>query len=460
MQKKVDVAVIGAGTAGLAAYRAVKSAGKSALLIESGPYGTTCARVGCMPSKLLIAAAESAHALAHSDPFGIHIDGGVRVDGREVMDRIKRERDRFVGFVVKGVDEIPAEDKLRGHARFINNNTLDVDGCSVNAERVVIATGSSPVIPDQFKVLGDRLVANDDVFAWDSLPESVAVFGTGVIGLELGQALARLGVSVKVFGHSGSLGTLTDPAVRDEAASVFQKEFYLQPKGQVTDIQRQGDKAVLNFVNLDGQMVTESFDYVLVATGRAPNVKALGLENTSMALDEKGVPFFDAGTLQCSDTAIFMAGDVNGVLPLLHEAADEGKAAGENAAGWPFVKPLKRRTMLAVVFTDPQIILTGHRYRDLPKGRFVTGAINFEDQGRSRVMLKNAGLLHVYADRDTSRFLGAEGIGPHLEHIAHLLAWSCQSGLTIEQMLAMPFYHPVIEEGLRTALREAHAQLK
>src|SRR6478672_10969000 len=101
----VDVAVIGAGTAGLAAYRAAKAAGARAVIIEGGAYGTTCARVGCMPSKLLIAAAEAAHAIGRAPGFGVHA-GPVRIDGHEVMGRVRRERDRFVGFVIAGVENI------------------------------------------------------------------------------------------------------------------------------------------------------------------------------------------------------------------------------------------------------------------------------------------------------------------------------------------------------------------
>src|SRR3546814_7408315 len=104
-----DVAIIGAGTAGLSAYRTVKAAGKQAILIEGGPYGTTCARVGCMPSKLLIAAAEAAHTAATAAPFGVHIEGKLRIDGRQVMDRVKRERDRFVGFVLERSEEHTSE---------------------------------------------------------------------------------------------------------------------------------------------------------------------------------------------------------------------------------------------------------------------------------------------------------------------------------------------------------------
>src|SRR5215218_3547077 len=111
----VEVAVVGAGTAGLAAYRAAVARGKRAVIIEGGPYGTTCARVGCMPSKLLIAAAEAAHAIDRAPKFGVHVDGPLRVDGREVMARVKRERDRFVGFVLESTESIPENDRLRGY---------------------------------------------------------------------------------------------------------------------------------------------------------------------------------------------------------------------------------------------------------------------------------------------------------------------------------------------------------
>lgn len=183
----VDVAVIGAGTAGLAAYRAARAGGARALLIEGGGYGTTCARVGCMPSKLLIAAAEAAHAIGRAPGFGVHVDGAVRVDGREVMARLRRERDRFVGFVLEGVEAIPEVDRVRGFARFVDRETLELDdGTRVRAGAIVIATGSRPAVPAMLQMLGDRLIVNDDVFEWEALPRSVAVFGPGVIGLELG----------------------------------------------------------------------------------------------------------------------------------------------------------------------------------------------------------------------------------------------------------------------------------
>ena len=460
MKNLVDVAVIGAGTAGLAAYRAARAAGASAVIIEGGTYGTTCARVGCMPSKLLIAAAEAAHAVHRAPGFGVHVDGPLRVDGREVMARVRRERDRFVGFVVAGVEGIPAGDRIRGMAKFVDARTLDIDGRRLSARSIVIATGSRPSVPPILRGVGDRLIVNDDVFGWHDLPRSVAVFGPGVIGLEIGQALSRLGVRVVVLGRGGRLGPITDPVVQKAALEAFGAEFTLDPDAHVTRVERIGDEVEIDYVAADKRPRTERFEYVLAATGRVPNVDTLGLGSLGLALDTRGVPDFDRLTLQVGNTSIFIAGDAADDVPLLHEAADEGKIAGANAALYPRVKPGLRRAGLGVVFTDPQIAIVGGGFASHHAHGLVAGEVSFEDQGRSRVMLRNRGHLRVYADPSSGRFLGAEMVGPDAEHIGHLLSWALQAGMTVAQMLDMPFYHPVVEEGLRTALRDLDAKLR
>ncbi len=458
-QLNVDVAVIGAGTAGLAAYRAATAAGLRAVIIEGGPYGTTCARVGCMPSKLLIAAADAAHAAQNWPAFGLRLDAPPGVDGKAVMARVKRERDRFVGFVLDGVEAIAESDRVRGYARFADDRTLEVGtGVRVAFGRAVIATGSSPSVPPLLRAAGERLIVNDDVFEWDDLPRSVAVFGPGVIGLELGQALHRLGVRVLMFGRHGHVGPFTDPDVRAYAARAFQRQLTLDADADVRSIARAGDAVAITHRGADGRERRSVVDYVIAATGRRPNVGRLGLENTSLELDARGIPRFDRTTMQCGRHPIFIAGDANEDLPLLHEAADEGRIAGENAARHPDVRAAARRTPLAIVFSDPQLAVVGARHADLAPGSFVRGEVSFEDQGRSRVMLRNVGRLHVYAGVESGRILGAEMIGPDAEHIAHLLAWAIQARFTLAQALAMPFYHPVVEEGLRTALRDAHAK--
>ena len=454
-----DVAVIGAGSAGLAAFRAAGRHSDNVLLIEGGAHGTTCARVGCMPSKLLIAAAEAAHDVASAGAFGI-AGGTPHIDGEAVMRRVRAERDRFVGMVVDGVERIPEGKRLDGYARFLNDRQLMIgDDTIVHASRVVIATGSRPSWPKLLEGAGDRLATSDDIFEWRDLPRSVAVFGPGVIGLELGQALHRLGVSVTMFGIGGQVGPLTDPAVASVARRQFGGEFYLDADARVERLERVPAGVRVDFQTRAGERRTIVVDFVLAATGRIANLSKLDLGNARLPLDANGVPLFDPATMRIGQSTLFIAGDAAVDRPLLHEAADEGEIAGENAGRYPDVRPGLRRTPMGIVFSDPQIATVGERHEALSKRGIVIGEASFEDQGRSRVMLANAGLLRVYADRSDGRFLGAEMIGPRAEHIAHLLAWAHQSRMSIPQMLEMPFYHPVVEEGLRTALRDANRTL-
>lgn len=463
-----DVAIIGAGTAGLCAYHAARAAGASAVIIECGPYGTTCVRVGCMPSKLIIAAADAIHAVRSAGKFGIDIDGAPVVDGRKVMERVRQERNYFLELVMRDIESIPASNRLLGYARFINDHTLDVGGhTQIIARSIVIATGSHPATGELFEGLGNRLLTNDEVFAWDDLPESVAVIGPGLVGLELGQALHRLGVQVAVLGHGEKVGPLSDPLVYACALKTFAEEIALTPNAQIRDIKHTRSDISILYTAPGGARATGHFDYVLAATGRVPNVQEIGLERTSATLDENGMPAFDAQTtrMHCGDrdSQIFIAGDASNYLPMLHEATDEGRIAGENAARLALGKPAVpglRRTPINIVFTDPQIAIVGRGYRALRPGTYAVGHVNFEDQGRSRIIGRNKGLMSVYGELSSGRILGAEILAPAAEHLAHLVAWAMQKEMTAAQMLEMPFYHPVIEEGLRTSLRDLDGKLR
>lgn len=459
---QVNVAIVGAGTAGMGAYRAARALTDSVLLIEGGSYGTTCARVGCMPSKLLIAAAEAAHQARHAEPFGVQVKE-VTIDGAAVMARVQRERDRFVGFVLESIDAIAPGDRLTAKVKFQDGHTLVTEqGQLIHAQRIVIATGSIPVLPPLLKGLSTHLLTNENVFELPTLPTSLAVFGPGPLGMELGQAMSRLGVKVKMFGVGGGIAGIRDPEIRDYANQAFNEEFYLEASAQVKSVKETATGVEIHYLDRTGVWQTEPFDYVLAATGRAPDLAGLALKNTGLQLNKRGVPLFDRFTLQCGNSAIFMAGDASNDVPLLHEAADQGRIAGENAGRYPDIRSGLRRTPLAVVFTDPQVASVGLNLEQLNqhfKGRFAVGLVSFEDQGRSRVMLRNKGILKVYAEQCSGLFLGAEMFGPAAEHIGHLLAWAAQQRMTVSAMLDMPFYHPVIEEGLRTALRDLNHKL-
>ncbi|MAL32527.1 MAG: dihydrolipoyl dehydrogenase [Marinobacter sp.] len=461
-KREVDVAVIGAGTAGMVAYQRARRATDRIVLIEGDQYGTTCARVGCMPSKLLIAAAERAHQVRQAEAFGV-LPGDVRIDGPAVMARVREERDRFVAPVVRSMESLPQEHRLMGHARFVDSHRLVVgDHTEVTAGRIVIATGSRPNIPGILKEAKDRLVVNDDVFDWRDLPSSVAVFGPGVIGVELGQALSRLGVKVRMFGVSGGIGGIQDEKVREYALDTFREEFAISPKADTRRVERIEEGVRISWSE-GGKEHQQTFDYLLAATGRRPNIDHLDIQNAGIELDERGMPEFDPFTLRCGDSHIFIAGDVNNDRPLLHEAADEGRIAGDNAGAWPEVRTGRRKTPMAVVFTEPQIASVGlniHQVDERCQGCFAVGEVSFEDQGRSKVIDKNRGLLRVYGEHGSGLFMGAQMFGPAAEHLAHLLAWCVQKRMTVSEMLEMPFYHPVIEEGLRTAIKDLSKKLR
>lgn len=451
-----DVVIIGAGTAGMAAHRAASAHTQDVLVIESAGYGTTCARVGCMPSKLMIAAAEAAHGVTKAQAFGVHA-GKPSIDGKAVMNRIRAERDRFAGFAVEDVMRWPQAHRMEGRARFIDGHTLQVDGHTrITAQRIVIATGSRPRVPPAWKqALGDRLIVNDDVFDWHDLPGSVAVVGAGAIGLELAQALHRLGVRVRLFGKDGKVGPLTDPALKEKAGRIFKHALPVSAHAQGLDVHRQGDQVVATWHEA-GVQHSERFDCLLAAIGRQSNVDQLDLMQARLPLDDAGLPIFDPRTARIGDSHVFIAGDADSDRPLLHEAAAEGRIAGDNAGRYPDVRAQPRTTPLSVVFTDPQFAMVGQSHAQLLAHgcQFATGMVSFEDQGRSRVRLVNQGALHLYGEHGSGKLLGAEMIGPEAEHLAHLLAWSLQREDSVADLLAMPYYHPVIEEGIRTAARQ------
>lgn len=452
MTLSCDVAIIGAGSAGMAAYRAARAHTDRVLLIEAAHYGTTCARVGCMPSKLLIAAGEAAQAVREAHRFGVQAEAP-RIDGVAVMQRVRSERDRFVGFVLDTIEGWPQATRLWGRACFVAPGLLDVNGQQVAARAVVVATGSRPVVPPGWRErLGQRLIVNDDVFDWQDLPRSVAVVGAGVIGLELALALHKLGVRVRLFARGDRVGPLTDPDLQALAQRLFAEELPLALNAGPLEPALAGDQ-----VSIGG----EHFDLLLCAAGRRANLDDLGLQHLGLPHDAQGHPLVDRHTGQWGSAPVFVAGDVTNDRPLLHEAADAGRIAGDNAARWPRVHHRPRRAPLAIVFSDPQIALAGASHAELTAAglAFDTGRVSFADQGRSRVMGVNRGALHVYAEQWSGRLLGAEMIGPAAEHVGHLLAWSVQRGDTVQQMLDSPFYHPVIEEGLRTALRQLSSDL-
>lgn len=465
--RHVDVAVIGAGTAGQNAFRQASKITKNIVIINDGFWTTTCATVGCMPSKLLIAAANRAHEAKYSDQFGIHSE--VRIDGKQVMARVQAERNRFANSVKKQVESWPADKKISGRAHINKEGLIEVNDQIIKADKIIVATGSSPFIPSDWESkLGDTLLTSNTVFELSDLPLSMAVIGAGAIGLEIAQAMSRLGVAVTLFNHANRVAGLKDDAINKKAIDCLGGDLVMQLNTEVTDVGTIANEngrleAFIKYTDKDDKQNLWEGEYVLVATGRRNNIEQLGIENLGVTLDDKNRPQnLDIHTGQIGELDAYIIGDANAHIPLLHVASDEGFSAGnavcknnENAYIRAPAVPF------SIIFCEPQITNVGMSLPEIEDSNleYVIGKVSFDNQGRSRVMGVNCGLLHIYSCKNTHTILGASMVGPDAEYIGHIIANAITNDLSVKNLLDMPFYHPTILEGLRTALRDVQDQM-
>lgn len=452
MDQEVDVAIIGAGSAGLYALGQVKRKTDSYVLIDGGELGTTCARVGCMPSKALIQVAEDYHRRSIFPREGIEGGDTLRVNGPDALEHVQDLRDIFVDKVLStSTDEI-GDKFIAEYAQFIEPGLLQVGDRRIRARRIVIASGSTPIVPAPWKDFADSVLTTDEIFELEDLPESLAVIGLGVIGLELGQAFHRLGVSVTGIDQLETIGHLDDPEINKTATQLLGKEMPLW-LGHPANIEKLADGKL----RVSAGEKSVDVEKVLVCIGRRPNLASVGIEKAGVTLNAQGAPDYNRNTLQIEDKPLFIAGDVNSDRPVLHEAADEGRIAGINAvADTPIA--FRRKTPLFITFSDPNLVLVGKTWSELDPDNTLVGSVALGMLGRALIMGRNKGQLRLYADSVSGKLLGASMIAPHGEHLGHLLNWCIEQELTILQMVRMPFYHPVLEEAIQPVLRDMVAR--
>lgn len=454
-ERQVDIVIIGSGSAGLNAMAQVRAAGRSFVLVNGGDPGTTCARIGCMPSKVMIKIAEEYYRRTHFGQFGIDGHSGLRIDTSEAMKHVQELRDGFVhGVVSRSTAELPPDQFIQDYARLLEPTLVEAGGQRLRAKAVIIATGSTPIVPAPWREFGDRVITTDEVFELEDLPASLAIIGMGTIGLELGQSLARMGVKIYGFDQLERIAGISDPEVNHCAITLMREEFAIH-LGATATLADAGGKLRVTAGEHDVLV-----DKVLSSIGRVPMVADLGLEVLGLPLNARGVPPFDPYTMQVGDLPVFLAGDVTGERMVLHESTDEGKIAGYNAAHIEQSRArFQRKTPFYVNFCDPNIIAVGDRFEQVDPERSAIGEVSFSTVGRARAMGETRGMLRIYADRSSGRVLGTEMIAPRGEHLAHLMAWAIEQEMTVGEILRMPFYHPVIEGALKSVLSELYAKI-
>jgi dihydrolipoamide dehydrogenase len=453
MRRKVKVIIIGAGSAGLSALDEVAKETDDYLLVNDGPLGTSCARVACMPTKTLIEAANAFYCRSRFLQRGIHGGDKLNVSIPEVMTYVRRLRDYFVSGMVEYTKKL-GDKCIDGRARFVSPTSLEVNGKVLEGERIIIATGSRPIVPEKWLMHKKFLVTSDDFFEQRDFPSSIAVVGLGPAGLELAQALSRLGVSVHGIEATKVIGALSDTLVSDAAMKAISAEFPIHLETEAALLQVEGGEGIDIIIGGTRLRVGK----ILLTMGRR-NLEDLGLENIGVDVNDHGIPIYNPGSMQIGDMPVFIAGDANAQLAILHEAIDEGLIAGFNAVRQKS-HCFQRRTPLAICFTEPNLAVAGRGFSELTGEDVVIGEYDFAKQSRALMSDRNKGMIRVYVARSDARLLGAEMAAPDGEHLAHLLAWCIQQKLNIYQILRFPFYHPVVEEGMRSACRRAAEQLE
>lgn len=454
-----DIIIIGAGTAGQAAYKEAIKHTSNILIVNHGPWDTTCARVGCMPSKVLISVANQLHDAQSLDQIGITTH--LHLDSKKIMLYIQKLRNKFTQAALKDVARWDSAHKISGQAHFIDVQTIEINQQRYQARSFILAVGSTPSFDQQWKQeLGPKLITSDEVFELEQLPQSIAVIGSGVIALELAQALQRLGVKTTIFARSRKVGTLTSPLLQKMAQELLSQEIDIKFEVLPTQVRNSKDGVQIVYQE-HGQEHNLVADYLLVATGRRTLLNTLRLENIDAQFtDLKNLPVHPE-TKQLAHYPIFIVGDAHTKTPIQHEAAHEGRSAVLNCLNLKQIKNIRNLTPIGIVFCEPEMAIVGLSFKQLESDKipFVTGYVSYAQQGRAQVLGKNYGALEVYIHAESRKILGAELLMTSAEHLAHLLCWMIAEDLTLDHLLAKPFYHPTLEEGLRTALKHARRQL-
>lgn len=446
--KKLDLLIIGAGTAGLSAAKEAAKYTDNFAVVESGPIGTLCARSGCMPSKALIEVANSYHTRSKFKNFGIRGEENLSVNIPAVMEHVRSLRDHFVEGVKNSMEKYEI---ILGKGSLVEANVVEVEGRRYQADAIIICTGSTPRIPEEFSSIGDGLLTTDTLFEQKTLPDSIAVIGLGSVGVEMGQALARLGIRITGYNRGTHLANIEDPEIAKVAKKLLGEEMTLHLGAEIATAEKIDSGYRLT---CEGESV--EVDQILVSAGRVPNLQGLGLKEIGVPFND-GVPEFDPDTLQIKGQPIYIAGDVNADRAIQHEAADEGKIAVQNALG--VAEKQQRRVALTITFTDPPIVKVGKSYSEIKNDNPIVGEISYQNQGRARLKDEAHGMVRLYASQD-DLLLGGEIMAPAADHFGYILALAVQEKLSLQSLLQLPYYHPVLEEGLRTALGKMEKQVK
>lgn len=463
---KTDMAIIGAGTAGMNAYSSAKEQGLKPLLIEKGPLGTTSIRSGCVPTQILREISLTRNSV---QPNSITLYGKAadkKIENNEILNVLREKRTAIFENFIKQFYTIPDDEKIIGNAIFKDSHTLYIAECDteIYAKTIVIATGSEPYVPANLQRLGSRVLTTNELFELPELPKNVAVFGTGSIGLELGQTLSILGVKTIIFGHK-DFWHLTDQKVASEAYNALKEKTFIIMDSQITSIEAENDSIKIYYLDETTHECFLNVDYILCTTGRIPKLNDLNINCTGITFDATGLPCANPKTMQTNIPHIFIAGDISANKGNLQNAISQGKLAGLNAARYPNPPIAKYMPRQEIIFTNPQMAIVGLNYNEINEQarlgqKYIIGEGVVKNNTMAQIVNHNYGLVHTYFAEDTAIFIGAEICTPDAEYLAQFLNCALINKMTLQDLSNLTFYHPSIFEVLSESFADAKKKFK
>ncbi len=448
-----DVIIIGSGPGGyVAAIRAAQLGLKTACVEKRGTLGGTCLNVGCIPSKALLHASELYAEAAHGEhtKFGIGY-GEVTID----VATMRAEKDKAVKELTGGIEFLFKKNKvtwLKGEAKFVDAETIEVAGETHSAPNIVIATGSEVAFPPGLTPDGEVVITSTEALDLAEVPKHLVVVGGGYIGLEMGSVWNRLGAKVTVVEYAPTITPAMDAEIVAEFAKILKKQgLELRTGTKVTKIERKGKGAVLTLEPAaGGASETLEADIVLLSAGRRPNTDGLNLAATGLTLDARGrIP--TNGQLATAIPGLWAIGDVIEGPMLAHKAEDEGVVVAEQIAG--LKRPLNHAVIPAVVYTQPEVATVGLTEEEAKaKGmNLKVGKFPFMANSRAKTNRDTLGFVKVIADAETDRVVGVHIIGRMAGTMIAQAAQAMEFGASSEDIAYTCHAHPTHPEALKEA---------
>lgn len=450
---KYDIAIIGGGSGGLTAARIATSLGAHVLLVDKERLGGDCLNYGCVPSKSLIHVARMVHEAKETAIFGL-IPGGMNVDIAKVSNYIQG----VIGRVTESEKAYTEGVTVRfGHVTFKSATELLLNDEIITSRNTIIATGSHPSIPAVEGLTETGFLTNEDVFDLMHLPPSMIVIGGGPLGVELGQAFARLGAKVTIIQGPERILPKEDPEVSSTVACVLNAEgVTLVTNARVVRADRKGDRKVITARTGD-KLVSFEADEIVLAAGRLPNVDGLQLEAASIAHDTRGVKI--NRYLQTSAPNVLAIGDVVGGYLFTHVAAYQAGIAVRNALV-PFgKKKVNYRVVPWCTFSDPEAARVGLTPADagrVYKGRVRIVKFPWADIDRAQTEGEVVGFIKLVLAGKRDSIVGVHMVGARAGEMLGELALAMQHNLTLNDILATIYAYPTMNTGIQQAVFEAY----